>query len=139
MSSKIATNIRYFREQKGWTQLQLANRLNVSRSNITKWENESTIPDLNTLIKISDIFSISLDQLVGKSLSDEFLLKEFQRVYSLDHETNDNQQELIVAIDMLKKNKALLHDLNRLSELPVRKQKSAIQMFNQLINEYERI
>ncbi|MFD2639245.1 helix-turn-helix transcriptional regulator [Piscibacillus salipiscarius] len=139
MSSKIATNIRYFREQNDWTQLQLANKLNVSRSNITKWENESTIPDLNTLIKISDIFSISLDQLVGKSLSDEFLLKEFERVYSLDQETNDEQQEIIVAIDLLKKNKSLLHDLNKLSELPVRKQKSVLQIFNQLIHEYERI
>ncbi|SEQ48907.1 helix-turn-helix transcriptional regulator [Piscibacillus halophilus] len=139
MSSKIATNIRYFRELNDWTQLQLAKKLNVSRSNITKWENESAIPDLNTLIKISNLFSISLDQLVGKSLSDDFLLKEFERVYSLDTEDERDQQEIIKAIDLLKKNKTLLHDLTKLSQLPVRKQKSVINILKSIIQEMNRV
>ena len=55
------------RKQKGFSQEELANRLNVSRQTISKWEvGDSTpeTPDMEKLIAINDLFEISLDELV---------------------------------------------------------------------------
>lgn len=56
------------RKQKGFSQEELANRLNVSRQTVSKWEVGDSTPDLEKLVAISDLFEISLDELVlGKA------------------------------------------------------------------------
>lgn len=52
------------RKQKGLSQEELANRLNVSRQTISKWEVGDSTPDMEKLVAISDLFEISLDKLV---------------------------------------------------------------------------
>lgn len=52
------------RKQKGLSQEELANRLNVSRQTVSKWEVGDSTPDMEKLIAISDVFDISLDELV---------------------------------------------------------------------------
>ena len=52
------------RKQKGLSQEELANRLNVSRQTVSKWEVGDSTPDMEKLIAISDLFKISLDELV---------------------------------------------------------------------------
>ena len=52
------------RKQKGLSQEDLANRLNVSRQTISKWEVGDSTPEMEKLIAISDLFGISLDELV---------------------------------------------------------------------------
>lgn len=52
------------RKQKRLSQEELANRLNVSRQTVSKWEVGDSTPDMEKLIAISDLFEISLDELV---------------------------------------------------------------------------
>ena len=52
------------RKQKGLSQEELANRLNVSRQTVSKWEVGDSTPDMEKLIAIGDLFDISLDELV---------------------------------------------------------------------------
>ena len=52
------------RKQKGFSQEELANRLNVSRQTISKWEVGDSTPDMEKLVAISDLFEVSLDELV---------------------------------------------------------------------------
>jgi len=52
------------RKQKGFSQEELANRLNVSRQTVSKWEVGDSTPDMEKLIAMSDLFGISLDELV---------------------------------------------------------------------------
>ncbi|WP_303803715.1 helix-turn-helix domain-containing protein [Ruminococcus flavefaciens] len=52
------------RKQKGFSQEELANRLNVSRQTVSKWEVGDSAPDMEKLVAISDLFGISLDELV---------------------------------------------------------------------------
>ena len=52
------------RKQKGFSQEELANRLNVSRQTVSKWEVGDSTPDMEKLAAISDLFGISLDELV---------------------------------------------------------------------------
>lgn len=52
------------RKQRGLSQEELANRLNVSRQTISKWEVGESTPDMEKLVALSDLFEISLDELV---------------------------------------------------------------------------
>ena len=52
------------RKQKGLSQEELANRLNVSRQTISKWEVGDSTPDMEKLVAICDLFDVSLDNLV---------------------------------------------------------------------------
>ena len=52
------------RKSKGLSQEELAEMLNVSRQAISRWELESTLPDVPNLIRISEIFGVSTDYLV---------------------------------------------------------------------------
>ena len=60
------------RKQKGLSQEELANKLNVSRQTVSKWELGDSTPDMEKLIGLSDLFDISLDELVlGKEAKAE--------------------------------------------------------------------
>ncbi len=61
---KIGEKIKEQRLKKEWTQEQLAQLLNVSRSTVSSWEVGRNYPDLETIISISDLFGISLDNLL---------------------------------------------------------------------------
>lgn len=52
------------RKQKDFSQEELANRLNVSRQTVSKWEVGESTPDMEKLVAISDLFGVSLDELV---------------------------------------------------------------------------
>lgn len=52
------------RKQKGFSQEELANRLNVTRQTVSKWEVGDSTPDMEKLMALSDLFQISLDELV---------------------------------------------------------------------------
>lgn len=53
------------RTEKNMSQGDLADALDVSRQSVSKWENDSSIPDLDKLKKLSQLFDISLDELVN--------------------------------------------------------------------------
>ena len=57
------------RKQKGLSQEELANRLNVSRQTVSKWEVGDSTPDMEKLVAISVLFEMSLDELVMDKVS----------------------------------------------------------------------
>lgn len=62
----LGERIYEFRNEKNLSQGDLADRLDVSRQSISKWENNMAVPDLDKLIKLCDVFEISLDELTGR-------------------------------------------------------------------------
>ncbi len=60
----LGVRIGMYREKCGLSQLDLAEKLDVSRQAISKWETGASIPELPKLIKMSEIFEVSLDELV---------------------------------------------------------------------------
>ena len=59
------------RKEKGYSQEILADKLNVSRQTISKWESGITTPELEKIILLSEIFNISIDELIGKEKPDK--------------------------------------------------------------------
>lgn len=60
----LGERIYKLRTEKNLSQDALAEMLEVSRQSVSKWENNNTVPDLEKLLKLSEIFGISLDELM---------------------------------------------------------------------------
>ena len=76
----LGEKIYQLRSEKNLSQGDLADKLDVSRQSVSKWENNTAVPDLDKLIKICDIFEISLDELTGrKKIERNIVLPETQK------------------------------------------------------------
>lgn len=60
----LGKNIVRLRTQKNWSQGDLADALEISRQSVSKWETDTSIPELDKLIKLSKLFDVTLDELV---------------------------------------------------------------------------
>jgi len=60
----LADKIIKLRKQLGWSQEELAEKMNVSRQSVSKWESTNSIPDLNRIIMLAEIFDVSTDYLL---------------------------------------------------------------------------
>ncbi|HEP1954837.1 TPA: helix-turn-helix transcriptional regulator [Streptococcus pyogenes] len=61
---EIGQQIIRYRKQQALSQEKLAEKVYVSRQNISNWENDKTYPDIHSLLLLSQIFQVSLDQLI---------------------------------------------------------------------------
>lgn len=60
----VGNRINQLRKLSGMTQEQLAEKINVSRQTVSRWETGGALPDLESVVKISRIFHVSLDELL---------------------------------------------------------------------------
>lgn len=60
----LADKITELRKKNGWSQEDLASQLGVSRQSVSKWESGQSIPDLERILKMSEIFGVTTDQLL---------------------------------------------------------------------------
>lgn len=60
----LGENIFYHRARCRLSQGDVANALEISRQSVSRWENNSAVPELDKLIKLADLFGITLDELV---------------------------------------------------------------------------
>nr|MCR5522762.1 helix-turn-helix domain-containing protein [Clostridia bacterium] len=73
----ISEKLKEARQKAGMTQDQVAEKIMVSRVTISHWENGKSLPDIVSLISLSDLYNISLDELVkGDSKMTEKVKKD---------------------------------------------------------------
>lgn len=65
-------NLRSLRKEKDYSQEYLANKLDVTRQTVSKWENGTAMPDLKKLAGLADLFGVSMDTLLGIEHTDDF-------------------------------------------------------------------
>jgi len=86
-------NLKVLRKSKGWTQDEMLSVCGITRSTWSNYETGQTEPDLETIVKISGIFGVSIDDLILKDLSDilEFPKnkKKFTEVEGPENVLND--------------------------------------------------
>lgn len=73
----IADKIKYLRKENNMTQEDLANKLNVSRQTISKWETNTAIPDADNIVAISKLFNITTDELLNYKIETMKKKKQF--------------------------------------------------------------
>ena len=60
----LGQKIAELRKAKNMTQLELANKLNITDKAVSKWERDISCPDINTFPKLAEIFGVSVDELL---------------------------------------------------------------------------
>ena len=60
--------LKYAREEKGLSQLQLAEKTGISHQNISRWESGKILPNIDFCVKLADFYGITLDELVGRTI-----------------------------------------------------------------------
>lgn len=72
----LAEKIMQLRKKNGWSQEELAEQMKVSRQSVSKWESGASIPDLNKILLLAQIFDISTDYLLKDELGEEAIAEE---------------------------------------------------------------
>ena len=66
----LAEKITELRKKNGWSQEELAEKLDVSRQAVSKWESAQSVPDMNRVLMLSDLFGVTTDYLLKDDLGE---------------------------------------------------------------------
>ena len=95
----LADKIIELRKKNGWSQEELAEKLNVSRQSISKWEGAQSIPDMNRIIEMSRIFGVSTDFLLKDEMEFDQEEKHEAALVSMDEYDSDKCELKSVSMD----------------------------------------
>lgn len=68
MTETFGQRFARFRKAKGFTQDDIANKVNVSSQAVSKWENDINMPDVGILLNLGELLGVSTDELLGKEM-----------------------------------------------------------------------
>lgn len=88
----IGEKIYALRREKNLSQGDLADMLEVSRQSVSKWENNTAVPDLQKIIKLSEIFEISVDELIKGEKAQAEAQTQNQTEYIVKHERMEGRK-----------------------------------------------
>lgn len=80
---ELGNKIKYYRGEKELSQEELAERVYVSRQTISNWENNKSYPDINSIVLLSEVFEISIDNLIKgdvEQMKKEINLEEVKKL-----------------------------------------------------------
>ena len=80
---KLSGQIKKHRDELGLSQEELAEKIFVTRQSVSNWENGKTYPDLQSLLRLSDLFGLSLDELIKgdiETMKEEINKLEIQKM-----------------------------------------------------------
>lgn len=69
----LGENLQFLRKRDNITQEQLAETLEVSRQSVSKWESDTTYPEMDKLLQLANLFHCSLDDLIQKEISTQYV------------------------------------------------------------------
>lgn len=91
---KIGTFMKDLRKEKGFTQEQLAESLNVSRRTVSRWETGMNMPDLDLLMELSDLYAVDLREMLnGERKSENKMNTEMQETVLQVAEYSNTQKQ----------------------------------------------
>lgn len=83
--------LKYQREIKGISQLNLAQQIGTSHQNINRWENGTVLPSIDFCVKLAEFYDISIDELIGRKTYKDETTYEFSYEHAdtkLKHKEN---------------------------------------------------
>lgn len=91
----IGSKLKSARNEAKFTQEEIAEKLGVSRQTISNWENSKSYPDIISVIKLSDIYSITLDALLKE---DENMIKHLDETTNIVKSKNRLRNVLLISV-----------------------------------------
>ncbi len=61
----LGQRINEIRSSLGWSQVELAKKLNISKQTVSNWENDNILPSIEMLIRLANVFNVTTDYLLG--------------------------------------------------------------------------
>lgn len=92
----LAKKLKSAREKSGYTQSEVAEKLNITRQSVSRWENGWAYPDVESLVMLSDLYAVSTDELLREGVSKKNINEETDVVIKTQLE-----QLIIVGVAML--------------------------------------
>ncbi len=91
----FADKLIYLRKKSGWSQEELAEQINVSRQSVSKWEGAQSIPDLEKIIRLSELFGVSTDYLLKDEIEEPEAMRCDKEFYSTRRISLESATEFI--------------------------------------------
>ena len=97
---KIGQFIKTCRKEKGLTQREVAEKLNISEKTVSKWETGNGLPEVSLMLPLCELLSISVNELLSGERLDEkrYVEKAEQNIISLMDERAQAKRKLILAV-----------------------------------------
>ena len=99
----IGRRIQFFRQQRKLSQIDFAEKVGISRQHACRIETSERLPSLDLLIKIAEVFNITIDELLGRQLNSQ----EENELYSLLSDCSP--EESTILLQNMKSLKSILH------------------------------
>lgn len=96
MGMNIGNNISALRKKKGITQEGLANELKVSSQAVSKWENNTSCPDISLLTQIADYFGVSVDDLLREQ--EEVIVDKAEENKDGNVKSSDDKKNIVIKV-----------------------------------------
>lgn len=113
--SNFSENLKFIRKQNRISQEDLAEKLNVSRQSISKWESDLSYPEMDKIIQISNMFGFTIDELLNSNVSEvdkeQKQVKSFNNYYEDFMEFISNSTKLFVSMTLKTKIKFIIEEI----------------------------
>ncbi len=93
---RIGAFIKELRKEKGLTQEQLAERLNVSGRTVSRWETGANMPDISLLVELAEFFDVSIPEIIDGERKSEKMNQETKEVANIMADYADAEKESII-------------------------------------------
>ena len=93
---KIGSFLKYLRKEKGVTQEQLAEHLNVTARTISRWETGNNMPDISLLIELAEYYEVSIPEIVVGERKDEQMTEETRNTAKSLSEYSESEKEFLL-------------------------------------------
>lgn len=93
---RIGSFLKELRREKGITQEEFAEILNVSGRTVSRWETGSNMPDISLLVEIADFFGVSIPEIINGERKNETMEKEVKEVAEMLSDYAGAEKELLL-------------------------------------------
>lgn len=111
-AKNIADNLIKLRQSQNWTQENLSDKLHISRQAISRWETGSSIPNLETLLKLSKLYKITVNEILEPAIGEQITC--FEEIINLDSSIVQTVLYQINAIEIVKASMGASPKINEL-------------------------
>lgn len=99
--SKVGSFIKELRKEKNLTQEQLAEKFNVSRRTVSRWETGNNMPDLDILIEMSDFFEVDLREILDGERKGEKMNEEMKETVMKVAEYSNKEKKKMAKVTLV--------------------------------------